>query len=49
MPEAYRLWINDERTVLVRLWMDSGTVEVCTRETPDHIWSPPVYLKPEAS
>lgn len=40
MPESpetdYRLWLNDERTV-----------EVCTRETPDHVWGPPVYLKPE--
>jgi hypothetical protein len=47
MPETYRLWINDERTVLVRLWVATEMLEVATRETPDHTWGPPVYLKPE--
>jgi hypothetical protein len=41
-----RLWVNDDRTVLVRLWAD-GTVEVATRETPAHTWGPPVYLTEE--
>jgi hypothetical protein len=44
MPD--RIWVNAERTVLVRLW-ENGTVEVSTRKTPSHTWSPPVYLKEE--
>ena len=44
---TYRLWINYERTVLVRLWATSGSVEVATREAPDHTWGPPVYLTEE--
>jgi hypothetical protein len=43
---TYRLWINVERTVLVRLWED-GRVEVATRESPLHTWGPPVYLTEE--
>ena len=39
----YRLWVNAERTMLVRLW-PSGKVEVATRETPEHTWGPPIYL-----
>lgn len=42
-----RLWVNEERTVLVRLWT-TGTVEVATREAPDHTWGPPTYLKEES-
>ena len=41
-----RLWVNAERTVLVRLWED-GTIEVARRETPAHVWGPPVYLVEE--
>lgn len=40
---GYRLWVNAERTVLVRLW-DSGTAEVATRETEGDVWGPPVSL-----
>ena len=42
----YRLWVNDSRTILVRLW-DNGGIEVATRETPDHTWGPPVWLREE--
>lgn len=42
----YRLWVNDERTVLVRLWED-GTCETATREASEHTWGPPVYLHEE--
>ncbi len=41
-----RLWVNTERTVLVRLWAN-GTVEVARRESPEHTWGPPVYLTEE--
>ena len=41
-----RLFVNDERNVLVDLWPD-GTVTVATRTRPDEIWGPPVYLKEE--
>lgn len=43
---THTLYVNDERTVLVRVW-SSGTVEVATRETSDHTWGPPVYLHEE--
>jgi hypothetical protein len=42
----YRLWVNDERTVLVRMW-DDGTVETATRETAAHTWGPPAVLTEE--
>lgn len=41
-----RLWVNEERTVLVRLWA-SGKVEVARRDHPSHTWGPPVYLEEE--
>ncbi len=43
-----KLWVNSERTVLVRQY-DDGTVEVATRETPEHIWNPPVRVFEEGS
>ncbi len=43
---TYRLWVNDARTVLVRLW-ENGTVEVATRETPQHTWGPPTTCSEE--
>lgn len=42
----YRLWVNDARTVLVRLW-DNGVVEVATREHASHTWGPPITLVEE--
>jgi hypothetical protein len=44
--EKDRLWVNESRTVMVRLW-GSGTVEVATRKDPSHTWGPPVYLEEE--
>jgi hypothetical protein len=41
-----RLWVNEERTVLVRFWA-SGVVEVATRAHPEETWGPPVYLYEE--
>lgn len=47
MPDAaYRLWVNADRTVLVRMW-DNGRVEVATRPEPGAIWEPPVTLTEE--
>jgi hypothetical protein len=43
---GYRLWVNDARTVLVRLWAN-GTIEVAVRPTPEHTWGPPVVLAEE--
>ena len=43
---SYRLWVNKERTVLVRLWAN-GKVEVATRLTPEHTWGPPIFLAEE--
>ena len=44
----HRLWVNAERTILVRLWED-GTIEVATRKTQAHTWGPPVYLAEETA
>jgi len=43
---THRVWVNEERTVLVTVWPD-GTVTVARREAPDHVWGPPVYLVEE--
>jgi len=42
----YELWVNKERTVLVRVW-NNGTAEVATRESSEHTWGPPIYLLKE--
>jgi len=42
----YRLWVNETRTVLVRLW-DNGDVEVAARETAAHTWGPPTHCTEE--
>lgn len=36
----YRLWVNADRTLLVREW-DTGDVEICERDHPAGIWGPP--------
>jgi hypothetical protein len=43
----YQLWVNEERTVLVRLW-PGGQMEVCTRGERGAIWSPPIVMKLES-
>ncbi len=43
---GYRLWVNDESTVLVRLW-DSGGMEVALSDHRDAIWGPPILVKPD--
>lgn len=45
---GYRLWVNDDRTVLVREWPD-GSMEVATRPDAAATWGPPVSVKPERS
>jgi hypothetical protein len=45
--DGYRLWVNQDRTVFVRLW-DDGTMEVATRDDPGDTWGPPVELKEES-
>lgn len=40
----YRLFVNDERTVLVHIWPD-GQGEMATRQDPSHTWGPPVLLR----
>jgi hypothetical protein len=42
------LWVNEERTVLVR-WYQDNTMEVCTREEPGAIWGPPIKVEMEAA
>lgn len=43
---TYRLWVNAERTMLVRLW-ENGKVEVATRSNSYETWGPPVSLDEE--
>lgn len=38
---SYRLWVNAERTLLVRQW-GSGVVEIAQRDSPAATWGPPV-------
>jgi hypothetical protein len=45
--DAYKLWLNPERTILVRMWKE-GPVEVTFRQTSDHTWGPPIRLVPES-
>jgi hypothetical protein len=42
----YDLWVNEARTVLVRLW-GNGEMEVALRDDPSHIWGPPIRVAPE--
>lgn len=42
----YKLWLNEERTVMVREW-DSGKMEVALRETSAHVWGPPIQVSLE--
>lgn len=44
---GYLLWVNEERTVLVRWWWPDNTMEVATRTDPAAIWGPPVKLEME--
>jgi len=46
--EKDRLFVNDQRTIFVRLWA-SGIVEVARREDPSHTWGPPVRCTEESS
>jgi hypothetical protein len=48
VPARDRLFVNDERTLLVRLWAD-GTCEVAVREASYHTWGPPTYLTEEVT
>ena len=42
----YVLYVNDERTVLVRIWR-SGEAEVALRDSTNHVWGPPIRLTEE--
>lgn len=44
--DGYRLFVNQARTVFVRLWR-SGTCELATRDDPAHTWGPPSALNEE--
>lgn len=38
---TYRLWVNAERTLLVRQWSTS-VVEIAERDNPHMTWGPPI-------
>lgn len=50
----YRLWVNDDRTILVRLW-DNGIMEVALRPFVENEWSgaptwgPPINMTEETT
>jgi hypothetical protein len=44
----YLLWVNPERTVLVR-WWTNNSMEVATRPEPGATWGPPIKVEMEAS
>jgi hypothetical protein len=44
----YRLWVNEARTVLVRMW-ETGLMEVCFREQAGDIWGPAIRVVEEGS
>lgn len=50
---TYRLWVNEDSTILVRWWPKRSAddpddfLEVATRPDRNAIWGPPVELKPE--
>jgi hypothetical protein len=44
---GYRLLVNKERTVLVRMW-DTGLIEVSTRPEEGDTWGPPVEVKEQS-
>jgi len=43
---AYRLWVNADRTVLVRIW-ENGEAELATRSNSWETWGPPAALTEE--
>jgi hypothetical protein len=45
MSSYYRLFVNEERTVLFRIW--AGAIECALRPTPAHTWGPPITLLEE--
>lgn len=45
--EGYSLFVNEERTVLVRIWKATGLVEAAFRASPAHTWGPPIVLLQE--
>lgn len=47
MAPLYSLYVNAERTVLVRRWAN-GVIEVCTRVDAGATWGPPVQVFEEA-
>jgi hypothetical protein len=50
--DDYRLFVNEDRTVLVTLWVGQGPdgsdlMDIAVREHPDAIWGPPTQLEEE--
>jgi hypothetical protein len=43
---GYRLWVNDDRTVAIRVW-PNGRAEMAKRKIPQLPWRPWVVLREE--
>lgn len=48
VTQDYRIWVNEERTVLVTLWIARRMLTVARRNHPSHTWGPPEYLTEES-
>lgn len=48
MTPTYGVWVNAERTVMLRVW-SNGQVEVALREDSARIWGPPIRMVEESS
>jgi hypothetical protein len=46
MAEDHRLFVNEERTVLITVWPD-GTMTVALRDSSSGVWGPPVVMREE--
>jgi hypothetical protein len=44
-PPPDQLWVNAERTILVRFWGSGEGKEVALRDSSDHVWGPPIPIK----
>jgi uncharacterized protein YfaT (DUF1175 family) len=44
MSLDYVIWLNPERTVMVRRWF-AGGMEVALRDDPSHAWGPPITVE----
>lgn len=47
MSDAYKIYLNKEKTVAVEVWEASGYMCVKTRDHPGEIWGLPITVEEE--